>query len=83
MRPLQIAAETSDVLRQGGVFVGASALLLFVLVRREVAKRQRSAAQLASVLETAPVGIAAIRADGSISEWNTAATAILGWSEAE
>ena len=68
---------------KGGVFVGASALLLYVMVRREVTKRQQSAAQLASVLETAPVGIASIRADGSISGWNTAATHMLGWSEAD
>ncbi|HSJ31342.1 MAG TPA: ATP-binding protein [Longimicrobiales bacterium] len=74
------AALLTELIK-GGVFVGASALLLYILVGREVAKRQRSAAQLASVLETAPVGIASIRADGSISGWNTAATAILGWSE--
>src|SRR5690606_34938528 len=70
-------------LGKGALFVGASALLLHVLVRREVERRQRAAAQLESVLDTAPVGIAAVSPDGVIHSWNAAATEILGWSEAD
>jgi PAS domain S-box-containing protein len=70
-------------LGKGSIFVAASALLLYVLIRREVARRQRAAAQLESVLDTAPIGIAAVSADGSIRGWNAAASRILGWNEGE
>jgi two-component system, cell cycle sensor histidine kinase and response regulator CckA len=68
---------------KGLVFVAASALLILFLIRREVTQRQRSASQLASVLATAPVGIAAIGPDGTIHRWNEAAQAILGWTESD
>jgi PAS domain S-box-containing protein len=70
-------------LGKGLLFVTVSALLIYVLIRREVAQRQRAAAQLESVLDTAPIGIAAISADGTIRDWNAAASRILGWNEAE
>lgn len=70
-------------LGKGSIFVAASALLLFVLIRREVARRQRAAAHLESVLDTAPIGIAAVSANGSILGWNAAASRILGWNESE
>ena len=66
---------------KGCAFVGASALLLYVLVRREVTHRQRSASELASVLATAPVGIAVVDHAGMVQRWNDAAESILGWSE--
>ena len=68
---------------KGFIFVTVSAVVLYVLVGREVAHRRRSAKQLESVLATAPVGIAAIAADGTIRRWNEAAQAILGWRETE
>ena len=70
-------------LGKGSIFVAASALLLHVLIRREVTRRQRASAQLESVLDTAPIGIAALSADGLVRGWNTAATRILGWNERE
>ncbi|HEX6135154.1 MAG TPA: ATP-binding protein [Longimicrobiales bacterium] len=70
-------------LGKGAVFVLVSALLLYVLVGREFARRRHAAAQLERVLDTAPVGIVAIAADGTIVRWNAAATRILGWTEAD
>jgi len=70
-------------LGKGLVFVLASALFLHILIRREVERRQKAAAQLESVLETTPVGIAAVAADGTLTRWNAAASTILGWSENE
>jgi signal transduction histidine kinase len=70
-------------LGKGSIFVAASALLLYVLIRREVTRRERAAAQLVSVLDTAPIGIVAVSADGIILGWNPAASRILGWNEGE
>ncbi|HEX6306590.1 MAG TPA: ATP-binding protein [Longimicrobiales bacterium] len=70
-------------LGKGAVFVLVSAALLYVLVGREFARRQRAAAQLERVLDTAPLGIVSIGGNGTILSWNGAATRMLGWTETE
>ncbi|MGH7446926.1 MAG: hybrid sensor histidine kinase/response regulator, partial [Longimicrobiales bacterium] len=70
-------------LGKGAVFVAVSALLLYVMIRREMVRRQQATAQLERVLATAPIGIVSVGPDDAIRGWNAAATRILGWSDTE
>lgn len=68
---------------KGLLFITVTAGLIFLLLQRELRRQDRVLTIVQAIIESSPVAIINVDADGTVKLWNAAAERIFGWSRTE